>query len=115
MNVIVCSGNVGEVKPVSTHGANGERKLIKFSLAVNDSVYVDGAWKNNAVWFNVDYWVSSKSNIDTRISKGVGVIVHGKMVSNKSEDKVYWTLKADSVETTFSGKAPENQAPLPSY
>lgn len=111
MNSIVISGNVGQVN-VSTHG---ERKVIKASVAVNNSVYADGQWKNETTWFNVEYWVNVKSNIDTRIQKGVGVIVHGKMVSHRHDEKIYWTLKADNVETTFSGKSPEgNSTPMPS-
>ncbi len=111
MNSITITGNVGEVKPASSHG---DRKLIKFSVAVSDSVYKEGKWQDSTVWFSVDYWVSSKSNVESRLVKGVKCLVTGKMSSHVYESMTYWTLIANGIEV-FAPKQQQNQPDMSEY
>jgi len=97
-NVIAISGRLTR-DPEPRTLASGDR-LAKFSVAVDNFGRDKGASFFDCACFgkNAEYVLSY-------VTKGQKVIVVGRHESNKGSDgKTYWTLTANSVETTEKGK-----------
>ncbi|SFT89862.1 single-strand binding protein [Lishizhenia tianjinensis] len=64
------------------------RKMAKFTLAINES-YRDknGEWVKNTSWHKIVAWGNSASSIEGKLSKGVEIILDGKLVNNDYVDK----------------------------
>ncbi len=77
-NNVQLIGHVG--KDPETITFEGDRKLVKFSLATSDRYKAqDGEWKSDTQWHNVVVWGKVAESIDGTIQKGNELAINGKL------------------------------------
>lgn len=95
MNILLIQGNLGK-DPEIKQTSNG-KAYARLAVAVNMS-YKDksGEWVNETQWFDVTAWgkLADKAG---QMQKGQPVFIRGQMRSRKSEDKVFWGVRAQEL------------------
>jgi len=96
MNQINIIGRIGK-DPESRTTTSG-KQVASFSVAVNRKFKnQDGEYDSD--WFNVTVWGAQSEYVMNYLGKGRLVAVSGRMESRKHEDKTYWDLVADNVQS----------------
>lgn len=97
MNKVILTGNVGKDPQVSSTG-----KTVYFSLATTRYYQVDGEWKDETQWHNVQAYGYVADKVSKRIHKGSKVMVEGEInYYKKSKDGVEYdacSIVAKNVE-----------------
>lgn len=95
MNTLLIQGNLGK-DPEIKQTPNGATYAI-MTVAVNMG-YKDksGEWVNETQWFNVTAW-GKLADKAQRMQKGQPVFIRGEMRSRKSEEKVFWGVRAQEL------------------
>lgn len=107
MNKTIITGNVGTVK----EGANGENKVLNFTVAVNE--YYTNQKKEKVtktIWYECALW--DRENLYQYIKKGTHVLIEGSAgarayLNDKNEAIAVQTLKVDIIEFSNKDKAEE--------
>lgn len=104
---------VGYIKKEPTHEQtkNGI-DVLSFSVFVRnprmkDKVTTEGYPVGD--WFAIKVWGKYAVSLANVLKKGDQVLVQGEYISNKNEDKVYWTLHATKVMKLYGGRPTEAQ------
>lgn len=115
MNKIMLIGNAGKDPEITT--VKGDRKVAKFSLAVNEySKSANGEKIQNTQWFNIVAWDQSAETLAKYLKKGNQVYVEGRLsVKQTEKDGVKYT-NVDVVLQSFKllGSKSEDGAPATS-
>ncbi|MCK4835549.1 MAG: single-stranded DNA-binding protein [Candidatus Aminicenantes bacterium] len=87
MNKVILVGRVGR-DPEITHIPNLEKDVAKFSIATNEG-YMDqnNQWKDLTEWHNIVAWGWNVKKVEKYISKGILMLVEGKLKTRKWQDK----------------------------
>ena len=110
MNKIIITGRLTRDVEMKTVGDGIEQG--RFTVAVDRRVK-KGAEKK-ADFFSCVAWRQTGAFVNQYFHKGDGIVVIGRMESNKgSDDKTYWTLSVDDVEFPVGGKKEGGAAPAP--
>jgi len=91
-NQIVIAGNVGN-DPEMRFTPSGTC-LTNLNVAVNDPRLVNDEWKDNTEWFRVICFNKLAERVNEKISKGMSVLVVGKLKLNRWQDKNNGEMKA---------------------
>ena len=99
MNKIILIGNAGKDPEITT--VSGDRKVAKFSLAVNEySKNSSGEKVQNTQWFNIVAWDQNAENLAKYLKKGHKVMIEGRLsVKQTDKDGVKYT----NVDITVQG------------
>ncbi len=89
--VIIC-GRLGKDVELKDVGSN---KVSNFTVATTTSWVKDGEKKEAVEWFNVSCWGKVAENCSKFLAKGSLVLVEGKLVTNKYQNK-------DGVDVSFT-------------
>jgi single-strand DNA-binding protein len=112
MNKIMLIGNAGKDPEITT--VKGDRKVAKFSLAVNEySKNEKGEKVQNTTWFNCVAWDPYAETLAKYLKKGNQVFVEGRLsVKQTDKDGVKYT-NVDVVVSSFKllGSKSEDSAP----
>lgn len=112
MNKIMLIGNAGKDPEITT--VKGDRKVAKFSLAVNEySKGEKGEKVQNTQWFNIVAWDNSAETLAKYLKKGNQVYVEGRLsVKQTDKDGVKYT-NVDVILQSFKllGSKSEDGAP----
>jgi len=104
MNKVILKGNVGKDPEVKKF-ENGS--VAKFSLATSES-YTDkkGERITNTEWHNVVFWGKITDVIEKYVKKGNEILVEGKNVTRKYDDKdgiTHWSTEVVCHAFEFCG------------
>lgn len=77
MNVVVVSGNL--TKDPELRSLPSGASVCQLRLAVNDRIKRNDEWQDVAYYFDVTVWGKSGENIAKYLSRGSGIVVHGKL------------------------------------
>lgn len=112
LNHVVLTGNVvhdiGERDKVKV----GETTKLTVTIANNQSVKVNGEWKNVAYFFDIEMWGKLADNLEKYLVKGKGLAVEGHLKVDRWEkdgqkkSKTY--IVADTVKL-LGGKADDSE------
>ncbi len=85
-NKVILMGHLGKDPEVKV--VNGKTKLVKFSLAT-DEVYTNqnGEKEKSTQWHNLIAWGKSAEIIEKYCTKGIELLVEGKLVHSQYTDK----------------------------
>jgi len=110
--------NYNHITLVGVLGRDAETKdyddkvLVKFTLCVTGSTKKGEEWVDDSQWFNVQMWAKNTTQAKM-LTKGVTVLVDGKMRSTKYEKdgvkKEYWYVQASSVQTQPTKKSSDSK------
>lgn len=94
-NKVILMGNLGKDPEVKL--INGKTKLAKFSLATSET-YTNGNGEKvkDTQWHNLIAWGKTAEIIEKYCTKGMELIVEGKLVNNSYTDKN--DVKRNSIE-----------------
>lgn len=94
-NKVILMGNLGKDPEVKL--INGKTKLAKFSLATSET-YTNGNGEKvkDTQWHNLIAWGKTAEIIEKYCTKGMELIVEGKLVNNSYTDKN--DIKRNSIE-----------------
>jgi single-strand DNA-binding protein len=84
-NRVQLIGNLGKdpiVKVLETG-----MKVAKFSIATTDYYLEKGEKKEKASWHNIVAWGKTADIVEEKCSKGIEVVVMGKLTNHNYEDK----------------------------
>lgn len=85
-NKVQLIGNLGN-NPEVINLESG-KKLVKFSLATNDSYKKNNGEKiTDTQWHNIIAWNKTAEIIENYTSKGTEIVIEGKLTSRSYEDK----------------------------
>ncbi|HNW00146.1 MAG TPA: single-stranded DNA-binding protein [Chitinophagales bacterium] len=85
-NKVILMGNLGKDPEVKL--INGKTKLAKFTLATNETyTNGDGEKVKDTQWHNLIAWGKTAEIIEKYCTKGMELIVEGKLVNNVYTDK----------------------------
>lgn len=98
-------GNLGEDPRLST--TKNETSVCNFSVAVNQTVYKDGQYVKDTLWFKVTAWGKQAESCAKYLQKGAMVYVRGQLgletwQNKNNETQHSLTVNADNV-TFISG------------
>lgn len=87
MNKVILVGRVGR-DPEITHIPNLEKDVAKFSMATNEG-YMDqnNQWRDLTEWHNIVAWGWNVKKVEKQVSKGILLLVEGKLKTRKWQDK----------------------------
>jgi single-strand DNA-binding protein len=87
LNRVILLGRVGK-EPEITHIPNLGKDVAKFSLATNEG-YMDknNQWQDSTEWHNIVAWDWNAKKVERSLSKGVMVLIEGKIKTRKWQDK----------------------------
>jgi single-strand DNA-binding protein len=85
MNQIIIVGNCGN-DPELRYSPNGV-PICNLNVAVNDPRLVGEEWKDNTEWFRIICFNKLAERVNDKITKGIPVLVVGKLKLNRWEDK----------------------------
>ena len=91
-NQIVIAGNVGN-DPEMRFTPDG-KAVTTLNVAVNDPRLVNDEWKDNTTWFRVACFGKLAERVNEKISKGIPVLVSGKLKLNQWQDKNNGEMRA---------------------
>ena len=83
-NVTLVGGNLTRDPEYSQPGGNA---LLKFDIAMNYSVKVNGNYEERADFFKVEYWGKHAEAIKTILKKGSKIAVQGRLSQDRWKDK----------------------------
>ena len=112
MNRITLIGNAGKDPEITT--VKGDRKVAKFSLAVNEfSKNEKGEKVTNTTWFNCVAWDKSGETLATYLKKGQKVFIEGRLSIREYEKDQVKGKSIDVVVSNFVllGNKEEGSAP----
>ena len=85
-NSVVLTGRPGRDPDVKV--LNNNRKMARFSIAVNESRYnALNERINNTQWFNIVAWGREVEKTEAMVHKGQPVVVYGQLHNNEWKDK----------------------------
>lgn len=85
-NKVQLIGNLGNTPEVIT--LDGGKKLVKFSLATNESyTNAKGEKITDTQWHNIIAWNKTAEIIENYLEKGSHVMVEGKLATRSYNDK----------------------------
>lgn len=84
-NRVQLIGNLGADPEVLD--LDGGKKLVKFSIAVNETYKKDGENKSITNWFNVTSWGKLAEIAEKILNKGDEIAIEGKLTTRSYEDK----------------------------
>lgn len=99
MNIVTLSGRIG--RDAEARQA-GERWVVKFTVATDRRVNVNGQWETVADWHNVEMWGSSAKAAEF-LKKGAQVTVSGCLRYNEYEGKDGVKRKTATVSGNLNG------------
>lgn len=112
LNHVILTGNIvhdiGERDKVKV----GETTKLTVTIANNQSVKVNGEWKNTAYFFDIEMWGKLADNLEKYLVKGKGLAVEGHLKVDRWEkdgqkkSKTY--IVADTVKL-LGGKADDSE------
>lgn len=82
INSVNISGNLTKDCEVRR---TANKDVIRFSVAVNDRVNVNGEWQDRANFVDCDYWVTNSDKLAKSLMKGAKVALLGKLRQNNWE------------------------------
>lgn len=87
LNRVILVGRVGQNPEVTTIASTG-REVAKFSLATNEG-YMDknNQWKDQTEWHNIVAWGPLAQKVSRTVTKGIMLLVEGKLRTRKWQDK----------------------------
>lgn len=85
INQCVFSGRL-TVDPEHRVLPNGNA-MLKFCIAINKSVKINGEWENKACFLNVVCWGFVAKSCQDHLSKGCQVIIIGELEQNSWQDR----------------------------
>lgn len=100
------------------NGQDGKKSIgVEFSLAANNSVFKNGAWKDEPVFINVKYVASVDAKTPAKLLKGSTVFFSGVLhretwTGQDGSEKARDVVRAESVEI-ISAKAPTGETAKP--
>lgn len=83
-NYVQLIGRLGS-DPTVRETKNG--KVVRFSIAVNDSFIENGQTKSTTEWHIIVAWNGLAETIGAKCKKGSEIMVSGKLTSHSYEDK----------------------------
>ena len=95
MNILLIQGNLGKDPEIKQ--TNSGAKYARMTVAVNMSYKNKSEeWVEETQWFDVTAWgkLADKAG---QMQKGQPVFIRGQMRSRKSEDKVFWGVRAQEL------------------
>ncbi len=85
-NSVVLTGRPGRDPEVKV--LNNNRKMARFSIAVNDTRYnALNERINNTQWFNIIAWGNEVEKTEAMVHKGQLIVVYGQLHNNEWKDK----------------------------
>lgn len=108
LNSIVITGNLAHAVGEREVQKVGETTKLTITIASNQSVKVNGEWKNEPSFFDVVMWGKLADNLKPYLTKGKGVGISGHLKQDRWEkdgqkkSKIY--IVADNVKL-LGGKA----------
>lgn len=84
-NQIIIAGNCG-ADPELRYSLNGV-PICNLNVTVNDPRLVNDQWQDNTEWFKVICFNKVAERVNEKITKGMPVLVVGKLKLNRWEDK----------------------------
>lgn len=90
-NTIFLVGNLVE-DPELKYTA-GDSAVVNTTLATNRSYKVDDEWESEAEYHDLVFWESKAENLAKIARKGTKIVVRGRLMYNKWEDKNGMTHK----------------------
>jgi single-strand DNA-binding protein len=109
MNKAILMGRAGsdpEVKEV------GENKVCKFSLATSESYKKNGEKITDTTWHNLIFWGKQCDILKQYVHKGDQLLVEGKIVIRKYDDKqgvTHWATEIVCDKFEFIGSKKETE------
>lgn len=92
-NELVIVGNCGN-DPEMRYTPDG-KAVTSLNVAVNDPrLQADGTWKDNTTWFRVACFGKLAERVNEKVTKGMPVLVSGKVKLNQWQDKNNGEMKA---------------------
>lgn len=87
LNRVILVGRVGK-DPEVTHIPSLGKDVAKFSVATNEG-YMDKnqQWQDTTEWHNLVAWDWNAKKVERSVSKGIMVLVEGKLKTRKWQDK----------------------------
>jgi single-strand DNA-binding protein len=86
MNKVILSGNLGK-DPELRYTASGTA-VASFSLATTEKVKNQaGEWEDKTEWHNVVFWARRAEVLGEHATKGMKLLVEGKLRTRKWQDK----------------------------
>jgi len=84
---VILVGRVGR-EPEITHIPSLGRDVAKFSLATSEG-YMDknNQWQDMTEWHNIVAWDKLAKKVERSVSKGIMVLIEGKLRTRKWQDK----------------------------
>ena len=82
MNKFLGIGNLTKDPECKTAGSS---QVCKFSIAINDFYYADGAKKQNTTYLDIETWSKQAENCSKFLKKGSKVAIEGKLKMNNWE------------------------------
>lgn len=113
MNKIIISGRLTRDPELKT--VSGGLEVCRISVAVNRRKGKDGTQK--ADFFDCDAWNKTGAVIAQYFHKGDGIVIIGRMESNKAEKDgkttTYWGINVDEFEFPQSSRKADGGAIVP--
>jgi single-strand DNA-binding protein len=82
--ILTISGNIGRDPVLEQHGGSS---VLKFSVAVNSRVKVDGQYGDETRWYNVALWGKRGEGMAKFLTKGRCVVCSGSLRVREYADK----------------------------
>ncbi len=100
LNKIQVIGRIGQVEIIATKDGG---KVLKFSLATNESRKVNDVWESETTWFNCVVFGKAADWLSEKLKKGLLLYVDGKMKNNSYTNKLgekrdFWQIVTKDVK-----------------
>lgn len=115
INKIIISGRLGKKPELKTAASGAE--FCNFSVAVNR--FKKQNEEQKADWFNCTAFGKMAAYICTYKDKGNFVVINGRMECEKKDDKIYWNLIVEGMDSVKESsdpkedKIPDGYEPIP--
>lgn len=112
LNHVVLTGNIVHDIGERDKAKVGETTKLTVTIANNQSVKVNGEWKNTAYFFDIEMWGKLADNLEKYLVKGKGIAVDGYLKvdhwekDGQKKSKTY--IVADTVKL-LGGKADDSE------